>query len=107
MGRRDVFIQTILLFARIRDGMLAEAKRIHAKGLSWKRMHGLGLEYHHLAKFLRGEVSKYELIEKLNTEIWRYARRQMTWFKRDKNTKWYRPDQSRQIERHIKHFLSL
>ena len=68
--------------------MVAEVKKLHSQGLSWKRMGELGLEYRYMAKFLKGEISKEEMIDKLKNEIWHYAKRQMTWFKRDKKIKW-------------------
>ncbi|MEK7081361.1 MAG: tRNA (adenosine(37)-N6)-dimethylallyltransferase MiaA, partial [Patescibacteria group bacterium] len=42
----------IRLFARISRGMVAETKRLHKQGLSWKRMDELGLEYRYLARYL-------------------------------------------------------
>ena len=81
----------IRLFARIREGMVAEAKKLHKNGVSYKRMEALGLEYRYLAKYLKNEISKKEMIEKLNTKIWHYAKRQITWFKRDKEIKWFSP----------------
>ena len=80
------------LLARIRAGMIAEAKKLHRQGLSWKRMEELGLEYRYLARYLRNEISKKEMIEKLSTEIWRYAKRQLTWFRREKNIMWFSPN---------------
>ncbi len=47
-------------------------------------MRALGLEYSRLADFLEGKISKEKLISLLETEIFQYAKRQMTWFKRDK-----------------------
>ena len=79
------------LLARLKKGMIAETKKLHRQGLSWKRMEELGLEYRYLARHLHDEISKKEMIEKLSTEIWRYAKRQMTWFKRDKNIHWFLP----------------
>lgn len=76
------------LVYRLKKGMIAEAKKLHSLGLSWKRMNELGLEYRYMAKFLKGEISKKEMTEKLKTEIWRYAKRQMTWFKKDRRIKW-------------------
>ena len=76
------------LIQRLKKGMVAEAKKLHAQGLSWNRMDELGLEYRYLAKFLKGEISKEEMTKKLKSEIWQYAKRQMTWFKRDKRIKW-------------------
>ncbi len=76
------------LMKRLQSGMVNEAKRLHARGLSWKRMEELGLEYRYLAYFLQNKMTREEMVEKLVTEIWHYSRRQMTWFKRDKRIKW-------------------
>lgn len=107
---------TIRLFARlparsrkakagIGEGMIAEAKRLHARGLSWKRMEELGLEYRYLALYLQKKISKSEMVEKLKTEIWHYAKRQMTWFKHDKRIFWFKPTDISKIHTHIKNFL--
>ena len=82
------------LLKRLTSGMVAEAKRLHRQGLSWTRMEELGLEYRYLARFIQGKITKAEMIAQLNTEIWHYARRQMTWFRRDGDINWFSPDQS-------------
>lgn len=79
------------LLARIKKGMLKEIGSLHKGGVSWRRMEMLGLEYRYGALHLQGRITKQEMIEKLNTEIWHYAKRQKTWFKRDKNTIWIDP----------------
>ncbi|MDE1975145.1 MAG: tRNA (adenosine(37)-N6)-dimethylallyltransferase MiaA [Patescibacteria group bacterium] len=76
------------LARRLRAGMLAEAARLHKAGLSWKRMEELGLEYRYMALHLRGRLSRQEFTAKLATAIGQYAKRQMTWFKRNKDIKW-------------------
>jgi len=93
------------LRARMKHGMLAEARRLHNKGLSWKRMDELGLEYRFLAQHLQGTISKEEMLTKLDTEIWHYARRQMTWFKRDTRIKWFSPEQMTHVHAQINRFL--
>jgi tRNA dimethylallyltransferase len=85
------------LITRLRAGMIAEVKRLHKNGLSWKRMEELGLEYRYLARFIQGKISKEEMIRQLNTKIWHYARRQMTWFRRDKRIVWFLPNQKGEI----------
>lgn len=82
--------------------MIREAKSLRAKGLSYKRMHKLGLEYRYLALYLQGKVSKEEMISKLKIEIRRYAKRQMTWFKRNKKIKWFNPEEYKEIEKYLK-----
>jgi len=94
------------LLARIKDGMIAEAKKLHEKGLSWKRMEELGLEYRALARHLREELTKEEMIEELNREIYQYARRQAQWFRRDKNIQWFEISEIEKINSTVKKFLA-
>ncbi|MBI2056032.1 MAG: tRNA (adenosine(37)-N6)-dimethylallyltransferase MiaA [Candidatus Sungbacteria bacterium] len=76
------------LAARMREGIIQEAKTLRRQKLSWKRFYELGLEYRFLADFLRGETTKKAMREKLEYAIWHYAKRQLTWFKRNKNINW-------------------
>ena len=78
----------VRLLKRLRNGMMEEVKHLHKKGLSWKRLEELGLEYRYLALYLQNKIARKEMVEKLATEIWRYSRRQITWFKRDKRIHW-------------------
>lgn len=79
----------IRLLYRIKKGMIDEAKKLRKSGVSLKRMENLGLEYRYLARHISGKLSKEEMLTKLENEIWQFARRQMTWFKRDKRIKWF------------------
>jgi tRNA dimethylallyltransferase len=81
---------------RLKKGMIIEARKLHKIGLSWKRMKELGLEYRYLALYLQKKISKQEMINKLETKIWQYAKRQMTWFKRNKKIFWIDPDNQAQ-----------
>ena len=94
------------LNSRLEQGMIDEAKKLHIAGLSWRRMHELGLEYRYLAQLLRGKISKPEFITKLNTEIWHYARRQIQWFKRNQKIHWFALTEKAKINTTIKKFVS-
>jgi tRNA dimethylallyltransferase len=76
------------LLARMKQGMVAEARRLHKQGLSYKRMEELGLEYRHLARLLQNKMTQKEMLEELERAIWKYAKRQRTWFKRNKEIHW-------------------
>jgi tRNA dimethylallyltransferase len=76
------------LVDRIRSGMVAEVKKIHQSGVSWKRLEQLGLEYRYVALYLQGKLTKEEMATKLYSEIVKYSKRQLTWFKKDKRIKW-------------------
>ena len=93
------------LKARIKKGMIEEAVRLHRQGLSWKRMEELGLEYRYLARYLQGKISKKMMAHELNKEIWQYAKRQRTWFKRDKRIRWFKPQQKKDVEKLVRRFL--
>ncbi len=76
------------LIARLKTGMIAEVKKIHQSGVSWKRLESLGLEYRYIAQWLQKKLSRPEMIEQIFKESVRYSKRQMTWFKRDKRIIW-------------------
>lgn len=79
---------------RLKAGLITEVKNLHEREkLSWKRLENLGLEYKFVASYLQNKIkSKLELTEKLNTAIWHYAKRQLTWFKRDGRIQWLPPE---------------
>lgn len=84
------------LLARLKKGMLREIENLHKNGLSWKRMETLGLEYRYGALYLQNKISKDEMIQKINSESWHYAKRQNTWFKRDQNIIWVNPTKNKE-----------
>ncbi|MEK7463944.1 MAG: tRNA (adenosine(37)-N6)-dimethylallyltransferase MiaA [Patescibacteria group bacterium] len=75
----------IRLAKRLENGMIEEVKNLHKNGLSWERMEELGLEYRYVSRFLRRHITKEEMIEQLQNEIWHYAKRQILWFKKIRN----------------------
>ena len=91
------------LLKRLKKGLVAEVKRLKKLPLSWKRLEGFGLEYRYVARYLRGELAYKEMIGQLNKEIEHYAKRQMTWFKKDERIKWI--ENYRQAEKLTKEFL--
>lgn len=74
---------------RFKQGMLKEVADLRKSGVSWKRLEAFGLEYKFCALHLQGEITKKDLEAQLFTAIRQYAKRQMTWFKRNKNIRWY------------------
>jgi tRNA dimethylallyltransferase len=94
------------LTERIKKGMIREAEKLHQEGLTWKRMDELGLEYRYLARFLQHKLLKEEMLERLQFEIWHYAKRQKTWFKRDERIRWFPISEKASIETEVKKFLA-
>lgn len=80
------------LVRRFEQGMLEEAKQLYKGGLSFERMEQLGLEYRFMSRHLRGSLSYEKMLEELKKETLHYAKRQMTWFKKNKDIQWYSPE---------------
>lgn len=91
------------LIARMKKGMIAEVKKLHDHGVSWKRMEEFGLEYKYIALYLQKKMYKTTMTETLETKIGQYAKRQMTWFKKMTRVRWVHTEQH--ARREIKRFL--
>ncbi len=77
------------LISRLKKGMINEVRKLHANGLSYKRLHDLGLEYRYIGMYLQKKINRKELEEMLYKEIRAYSKRQMTWFKRNRKIRWF------------------
>ncbi len=80
---------TLRLTERLKTGMLEEGRALHQKGLSFRRMRQLGLEYGAMADLLTSKVSRGAFEITLANDIWQYAKRQRVWWKRDKTIVWF------------------
>lgn len=91
------------LLKRLKIGMIAEIKRLKKSGLSWKRLEEFGLEYKYIAQYLQKKITYDEMVEKIQKESEHFAKRQMTWFKRDHRIHWIKTHP--QAEKLSKKFL--
>lgn len=85
------------------QGIIKEIESLRKNGLTWKRLFDLGLEYRYVSLYLRGKLSKENMLKKLETEINKYAKRQMTYFKRNKNIHWVKS--KKEVKKLSQHFL--
>jgi len=69
------------LFDRLDQGMINEVEKLLDNGITHKRLESFGLEYRFISLHLRGQLTQTEMIEKLNTAIHQFAKRQMTFFR--------------------------
>lgn len=84
------------LYARIRRrvdemvaaGLFAEVERLLRAGLSERCTAMQAIGYKEIAAALRGECSRAEAVETVKRESCRYAKRQLTWLRRDKDLIW-------------------
>jgi tRNA dimethylallyltransferase len=75
---------------RLKQGMIKEVKDLHFKDkISWKRLESFGLEYYWIARYLQNKITIGEMKERLYFDIIHYAKRQMTWFRKNKKIHWH------------------
>ncbi|MBW4054112.1 MAG: tRNA (adenosine(37)-N6)-dimethylallyltransferase MiaA [Proteobacteria bacterium] len=73
---------TARLRERLDNGMIEEVERLHADGIAWERLDYYGLEYRYVGAYLRGDMNKNDMIQRLNSAIHNFAKRQGNWFRR-------------------------
>ena len=87
---RDVLGQHIdeRLERRLQEGMIEEVQGLMDRGATTEFLLGLGLEYRFITQYLLGEMGREEMLEKLAIAIKQFAKRQMTWFRRNPDIVW-------------------
>ena len=74
---------------RLAQGMIEEVQGLIDAGVSLEFLMKLGLEYRFITQYLTGGIPvKSEMVERLGIAIKQFAKRQMTWFRRDKSILW-------------------
>jgi len=87
----------------LRRGLIKEVKNLRKSGLSFKKIEDFGIHYRVVAQYLQRKINYEELIESSLKELQNYAKRQMTWFKRDRRINWV--EAQKDAEKLIKNFL--
>ncbi len=83
LAREDVKKNiTARLKKRLDEGMIEEVKSLLSKGIPLKKLYSFGLEYKMAAMHLNNELSYDDMFSKLNSDIHKFAKRQMTWFRK-------------------------
>ena len=87
---REILKQRIdeRLERRLQQGMVDEVKAMLDDGVSEEFLVKLGLEYKYLTWYLTGKIGYEQMVEELAAAIKRFAKRQMTWFRRDPRIIW-------------------
>ncbi len=67
---------------RLEAGMIEEVEGLLRSGISFERLESFGLEYRFVSLYLKGSLNYEDMFQKLNIAIGRFAKRQMTWFRK-------------------------
>lgn len=83
------------------DGLLQEAERLYDQ----RDLNALNtVGYKEMFDYMDGRWPLEEAVERMKGNTRRYARKQLTWFKRDADVRWFHPDQKEDILKHIKEY---
>ncbi|MCD7901864.1 MAG: tRNA (adenosine(37)-N6)-dimethylallyltransferase MiaA [Bacteroides sp.] len=86
----------------IKDGLLEEAKAVYP----YRHLNSLNtVGYKELFKYFDGEWELSFAIEKMKQNSRIYSRKQMTWFKRDSDIKWFHPTQEKEIFAYLRKMI--
>ena len=83
-----------------------EIKELLDKGYNDSLTSMQGLGYKEIVKYLKGEYTFEEAIDTLKRDSRRFAKRQLTWFRRDKRIKWINVDEYLSKEDIVKEIVS-
>ena len=80
------------------DGLLEEVRKLREfRGANALNTVG----YKELFAYLDGDVTLGQAVENIKTNTRRYARRQLTWFRRDDGFRWFSPEQFDEVVKYI------
>ena len=91
----------------ISAGLVEEVRSLLARGYrsDLKPMTGLG--YKEITAFIEGRSTLAEAVELIKRNTRRYAKRQLTWFRKDKEIKWFSPGDTDAIRKAVAAHLCL
>ena len=87
------------------DGLVDEVKHLLEMGYSEKHRPMQALGYRHALDFLAGRTPYEEMVDTLKRDTRHYAKRQLTWFRKDKKIHWHSPDDIEAVAERIGRFL--
>lgn len=85
-----------------KEGLVDEVKKLHRNGVTWKRLEEFGLEYGYVSRYLQDKLKYEDMVDQLGKAIIDFAKRQTTWFKRDKDIHWIKPPEAEKL---VKKFI--
>lgn len=108
---RDVLYHRIdeRVNSRVQQGMIKEVEKLLKRGVSAEWLSSLGLEYRLISDYLlhtnKNKEARDDMLQKLKYAIHDFARRQLTWFRREKRIHWVKSE--KETEKEMRNFLKL
>ena len=91
----------------IEEGLIEETKMLVERGYDWNLTALKAIGYKELKPYLEGTSSLAEAITILKRDSRHYAKRQMTWFRKDQRIQWLKMNEARNVEGQVEECLKL
>lgn len=103
--RKELISQRLL--KRLDEGLIEEAEALLKVGITHERLELFGLEYKFISLYLTKILSKEKMVSLLQTAIFQFAKRQMTWFRKmeKEGVKIHWVDQENDVESVLKDLI--
>lgn len=89
----------------LKEGFITEIENLLARGVTTQQLQEIGFEYQLGLQLRNKTLTKEEFIKRFVEKNWQYAKRQLTWLKRDKSVRWIYLSEEREIHMLIEQFL--
>ncbi|MFC1799236.1 tRNA (adenosine(37)-N6)-dimethylallyltransferase MiaA [Thermodesulfobacteriota bacterium] len=90
----------------VADGLVKEVESLLDRGYAPTLNSMQSIGYLHVVGFLAGRMTWQETLRTLKRDTRRYAKRQMTWFRRDADIHWFKPKQTKDMSALVAGFLA-
>jgi tRNA dimethylallyltransferase len=90
----------------ISAGLLEETRALSDMGFGYDLKPMCGLGYKEMSGFLKGEYPFEEAVRLMKRNTRHYAKRQLTWFRKDIATRWFIPSERKEISEAVERFLA-
>ncbi|MBW2560790.1 MAG: tRNA (adenosine(37)-N6)-dimethylallyltransferase MiaA [Deltaproteobacteria bacterium] len=87
------------------DGLVEEGQRLLEMGYDEETLPLQAMTYRNVISCIRGNQSRQEMMRLIKRDTRHYARRQLTWFRRDPAIKWFAPQDENMISRAVKSWV--
>jgi tRNA dimethylallyltransferase len=87
------------------EGLVDEVEKLIRMGYGESLKPMQSMCYRHIVDYIKGRCDKDEAIRLIKRDTRHYARRQLTWFKKDKDVIWFDPEDSSAVSNEVNNFF--
>ncbi len=87
------------------DGLVDEVKRLIRMGYGESLKPMQSMCYRHVVDYIKGNCGENEMVRLIKRDTRHYAKRQITWFKKEKDVVWFDPEAGSAVRKEVEHFF--